>query len=181
MNILKTIRDKDVGSPVVAPEKFRGREASRAIVFDQEKKIALLHSTKNHFHKLPGGGVEEGEDIKMALRREVLEEIGCEIENIRELGIIEEYRNKFELHQLSYCFITDLAGEKGTPQLDEGEITEGFVTEWLALDDAITTLETETDIKDYQGNFIQVRDLVFLREAKTNSNGLGVYLVKRDS
>ncbi len=166
MNILKTIRDEDVGSPVAAPEKFRERKASRAIVFDQEKKIALLHSTKNSFHKLPGGGVEVGEDLEAALRREVLEEIGGEITNIRELAVIEEYRNKFELHQLSYCFIAYLSGEKGLPHLDEGEIAEGFVTEWLSLDEAVVTLEKETDIQDYQGKFIQVRDLAFLREAK---------------
>src|SRR3990167_2065115 len=103
MKILKTIRDKDLGLDFQNPSVYeREREAARAIVFDKDNNIALLHATNKSYHKLPGGGVEKGEDIIQALKREVLEEIGCEIDSIKELGIIEEYRNKFSLHQLSY-------------------------------------------------------------------------------
>ncbi len=40
-----------------------------------------------------GRGIEEGEDNIEALKRECMEEIGCTITNVRELGVIEEYRN----------------------------------------------------------------------------------------
>ena len=95
-----------------------------------------------------------------------MEEIGCAVKNIRGVGAIEEYRNKFKLHQFSYCYIADVSGEKGVPHLEEGEIAEGFVTEWLDLDSAIKTLEDEEGVDDYQGKFIQMRDLAFLKEAK---------------
>ncbi len=95
-----------------------------------------------------------------------MEEIGCEITNIRELGIIEEYRNAIPLHQLSYCYTADLVGEKGTPRLEDDEIAEGFVTEWLDLDSAIKTLESEKDTDHYEAKFMQMRDLLFLQEAK---------------
>lgn len=71
--------------------------------------------TKKFYHKLPGGGVEEGEDIETGLRRESFEEIGCTIEYIHELGTIEEYRNECRngggRHQISHCFIAEIAGD----------------------------------------------------------------------
>ena len=137
MEIIKIIRDADIGASFPAPATYRERRASRAIVFDQDGKIALLDATKKNYHKLPGGGIDEGEDVQMALDRELMEETGCSVENLRELGIIEEYRNNYELHQTSYCFLADLVGEKGTSNLEEGEIAEGFETVWVNLEDAI--------------------------------------------
>ncbi len=93
MKLLKTIRDKDLGLDFAEPSVYRERKASRALVFDKDNNIALLHAKNKSYHKLPGGGIEDGEDIIQALRREAMEEIGCEIDNIKELGIVEEYRN----------------------------------------------------------------------------------------
>jgi len=166
MKILKTIKDKDLGLDFENTSVYQERKAARAIIFDKKNNVALLHATKKHYHKLPGGGVEEGEDFIKALKREAMEEIGCEITNIKELGIIEEFRNKIPEHQLSYCFIANLVGEKGTPHLEEDEIADGFESVWLNLDVAIKTLEGETDIENYLGKFIRVRDLHFLREAR---------------
>lgn len=166
MEILRTIVDADIGSDVGRPATLEERRASRAIVFDADGNVALLHATRKHYHKLPGGGIEAGEGIHEALRRETLEEIGCHITNIRDLGIIEEYRNKLSLHQISYCFIADVLGEKGEPHLEEGEIADGFDPVWMDLESAIQTLEAEDSIENYEGRFIRLRDLTFLKEAK---------------
>lgn len=165
MDIIKIIKDEDIGSDTPAPSKYIERKAGRAIVFDNDNMVALLHSTKSDYYNLPGGGVEEGEDIMTALRREVLEEIGCEIKNIRDLGIIEEYRNEFSLHQISYCYTADVAGEKGSPNLTESEIADGFETVWVSLEEAIRLTEVSGDTSYYEGRFMRMRNLIFLKGA----------------
>lgn len=165
MVTLKVIRDTDIGSNTPDPEHYEERRAARAIVFDGERKVALLHATKKGYHKLAGGGIEEGEDIIEALKRECLEEIGCNIGNVKELGVIEEYRNDFKLHQISYCFIADLVGEKGQNKLEADELADGFEPEWMTIEDAIRALESEASIEHYEGRFIRLRDLTFLKEA----------------
>ena len=82
------------------------------------------------------------------------------------MGIIEEYRNKFRLHQISYCFIADLSGGKGAPNFEQGKIRDGFEPAWLNISLAIKILENESGVKDYEGKFIWLRDLTFLKEAK---------------
>lgn len=170
MKFLKTITDKDFDSNIPAPEKYKEREAARAVVFDKDNNVAILHVTKDHYHKIPGGGIEEGEDIMQALKREVLEEIGCEIENIKELGIIEEYRNKHPLHQTSYCFTANVFGEKGKPNFTAKEIAGGFEVTWLSLDDAIEVIRNEDESEIYESDFMTKRDLAFLKEAKNLRN-----------
>ena len=166
MEIIKTIRDTDIGSNNPDPERYEQRRAARALVFDTENKIALLHATKKGYHKLPGGGIEQGEDIIEALKRECIEEIGCDIQDAKELGIVEEYRNEFKMHQISYCYLARLKGEKGQNHLEEDEAADGFEPEWMSLEDAIKTLEREASIEHYEGRFIRLRDLTFLRAAE---------------
>lgn len=166
MKTIKIIYDKDIGSNIPSPETYGERRATRALVFDQERRMALLHATNKGYHKLPGGGIEDGEDMFEALRRECLEEIGCNIGNIRELGIIEEYRNGFKLHQVSYCYIADLVGEQGQNKLEEDEAADGFEPEWMKLEDAIKILESEAGIEHYEIRFMRLRDLTFLKAAR---------------
>jgi 8-oxo-dGTP diphosphatase len=167
MEIIQVIRDADISENFPLPAEYRERVSARAIVFDTEGNMALLHVTKKNYHKLPGGGVEKGEEIKQGLIRELKEEIGCAVENIRELGIIEEYRNKHALRQISHCFIADLSGEKGMPDLDEGEIADGFEPVWVRLEEAVRTLESEAlRVEEYGEKFMCLRDLTILKEAQ---------------
>lgn len=165
MRIIKTITDVDIGSEIPVPEKFKERKATRCVVFDKDSKIALVYAAANNYHKLPGGGLEEGEEIENGLRRELVEEIGCEVENIRDLGIIEEYRNMIGLHQMSYCFISNVKS-LGTPQLDPNEVIEGYQTKWVNIDDALFILDKELGIDHYDGKFMLMRDIAIIQEAK---------------
>lgn len=162
MEMLKIINFGEVDEAAAA--SYRLREASRAVVFDGDNNVAVFHATKNNYYKLPGGGIEQGEDRQEALKRECQEEIGCDIEVIGELGCIIEYRAEQNLRQVSYCYVARVVGEKGLPHLEAGEIAEGFQTEWLPYGEAKKLLEGSSPTV-YEGKFMVARDLAFLEAA----------------
>lgn len=51
-----------------------------------DNKILVL-KRKNGYWEFPGGGIEWGESPENAAKREALEEIGLEIENLRLIGV----------------------------------------------------------------------------------------------
>ncbi|TXG76136.1 NUDIX domain-containing protein [Patescibacteria group bacterium] len=166
-NVL-TIHEQDIvpDAPDIDTAGFRKREATRAVVLDNDGKIALLRVGLYDYHKLPGGGIDEGEDIPTAIERELLEEIGCKAEVTGEVGKIVEYRNQFELVQTSYCFKAAQVGEKGKPDFTEKELREQFSIVWADdIDGAISLLEQD-EPTNYEGKFIKIRDLALLKAVR---------------
>jgi 8-oxo-dGTP diphosphatase len=64
---------------LIAKEKLTFRASVYAVLIN-EGKILLVHNRRGGKLALPGGGIEIGEPILNALRREVKEESGLEIE-----------------------------------------------------------------------------------------------------
>ena len=147
-------------------KKYRLRKASRAIVINNENKIALLFVSKHNYHKLPGGGVESGEDLETALHREILEETGYNIKIKQDIGMIIEYRDDKDMRQESYCYLAKVDGEIKEPSFTEKEKADGFKLIWVTIDNAIAILKNDRP-KTESGRFIQVRDLTFLEKARS--------------
>lgn len=165
MKLLLTIKDK----PIPTKNKIPFRYASRAIVFDKNNLIPLLFVSNQNYHKLPGGGIEDGESKIKALEREILEETGCKMEVRGEVGKIVEYRSEFNLIQTSYCYFGTVL-VKGKQSLTEEETSEKFELIWVLLSEAISKIKNDKPL-DYEGSFIQQRDLRFLEEFnKSNKN-----------
>ena len=169
MKLLLELKDDDIG---VRPRKIKTeiRSAARAVIFSGNK-IALIHVTKNNYHKLPGGGIEKGETVKGALVREIAEETGCKIKITREVGKVIEHRShegivmrNAGLLQTSYCYLADVM-EKGKTNFDEGEKEAGYKLEWTSLASAIKIIENSKP-NNYEGKFIVRRDLALLKAAK---------------
>ncbi len=161
MKLLKEIKDKEWPKD---ESTLKIREASRAVLFDRNGLIPLLFVSKYSYYKLPGGGIDVGENKIKALVREVLEEVGSKIEIEGEVGKVIEFRSKWNLKQVSYCYIGRIIS-KGTPTFTEKELRQGFKLLWLPLDEAISKVENSKPT-NYEGSFIQKRDAIFLREVK---------------
>jgi 8-oxo-dGTP diphosphatase len=121
MKVLATIKEQDVNSdaPIVDTSEFSHRRAVRAVVLDKTGQVALLNVSRKGYHKLPGGGIDEGEDMQVALERELLEEIGCKAEIVAEIGKILEYRDEWQQFQESYCYLAKLVGDQKPSEFTE--------------------------------------------------------------
>ncbi|MBZ9689308.1 NUDIX domain-containing protein [Clostridium estertheticum] len=174
MDLISEIYEKDIGYKHENIDiSYKLRKASRSIVLNDSQKIALLFVSKNNYHKLPGGGIEAGEDIKIALNREVMEEVGVNIDVLGEIGTIIEYRNRHELLQISYCYYSEVKGAIKEPSYTDEEINNGFQLKWVTLDEAISILENDKP-DNYLGKFIQSRDLMFLKSAECLLNSSNI-------
>jgi 8-oxo-dGTP diphosphatase len=174
MNLLLELSEEDIGFKRASRDrKFSLRKAARAVVLNEQQRIALLYVERKSYHKLPGGGLEQGEDVKSALHREVIEEAGVEIRVTRELGAIIEYRVQHELLQLSYGYLALVDKFLSGPTLTEEEKNNGFILKWVPIDEAISLLQNDTPI-DYVGRFIRNRDLAYIMEASTIINQMEI-------
>ena len=169
MKIIGTITEKDFGRQDT-PEKWASyhvRPGARAVLLDKTSRIALMHVSNHCYYKLPGGGIDPGEDTITALKRELLEEAGASsIEIVSEIGQVNEYRDSWDIKAEHYCFIAQLTGEIVEPSRTEKEIEHGYETVWAKdIDEAISLVESGKPT-EYGQDFEKLRELTFLKETK---------------
>src|SRR5256886_17637247 len=85
-----------------SPASFR--IAVSALIFD-EGRVLLAHRRDIDWWNLPGGGMEVGETVDEALRREVAEETGLEVEVEQLVGVYSKPQ-KQEVVLTFHCHIT---------------------------------------------------------------------------
>ncbi len=140
------------------------RLAARGIFLTENGMIPLIFVSKDNYYKLPGGGVEEGEEEKRTLIREVKEDTGSNVKIRGEVGKIIEYRSKWKMKQISFCFWGEVIS-KGEPSFTEEELKDGFEIKWFTIKKALKLFK-EVSVDDYHGKFVTERDFYFLREAE---------------
>ena len=86
---MKRLFEIDLHDYGINDKVFR-RPSARGIIFDDCGRLALVYSKKEKFYKFPGGGIQDDEDKKEALIREVREETGLVVvpESIEEFGSV---------------------------------------------------------------------------------------------
>ena len=164
MKQIAIIRGQDIapGSPLVDPSNYPYRECARAVLF-HSKRVALVYIANEHYYKLPGGGIEPNETAVAALRREVLEETGYQIENIKEIGETLEYKDFKPERQRALCFTAAIVGKPIVVQLTDEEKAIGPTLVWADnLEQAIKLTEVARP-ESISARFIQYRELLFLR------------------
>ncbi|EKO3429372.1 NUDIX domain-containing protein [Vibrio fluvialis] len=156
--------------PEVEPlsqQRILQRKAARAIVLDGED-ILMLYTERYYDYTLPGGGVDEGEDILQGMVRELEEETGAQnIHNIKPFGLYEEFRPWYKddadvMHMVSYCFTCKIDRELGDTNYEDYEIKNGMKPVWINIRDAITHNELTMAESEKKGMSIE-RETFLLR------------------
>lgn len=145
------------------------RRIARAIVFDDDGYYYFVRAERDDdFGKATlietsGGGVEEGEDLVTAIKRELKEELGVDVEVICKLGTVSDYYNLIHRHNLNNYFLCKVVSF-GDKNLTQDEI-ESFHLSTLRLscDEAVAEYDRcrETGL----GRLIANRELPILRRA----------------
>lgn len=122
------------------------RPSVRGIII-KEGRLAMMHSLKYNYYKLPGGGIEEGESLEDTLVREVREESGLIVkkDSIKEFGYVRRIeKGKIEdiFVQENYYFLCDVEEIGQEQELDDYEEEEHFTLEYVTPTQAIAVNET---------------------------------------
>ena len=165
MILIDKITDQDLNEKSIEMINPRMRYGARDILIRNDGKIAVFNKSKKNEYKLPGGGIEENENPKDAFKREVLEETGCTVDIIEELGTIEEYKSQDNFKQISYVFVGKVIEDTKNLHLTQKEQEEGAILTWQypfeALDLIMNSYDNLVASKYesvYHTKFIVLRD-----------------------
>lgn len=102
----------------------------RALLVDPSGRIALVRHHYVGGWYLPGGGVDKGESAEVAIRRELVEEVGLTAVAIS--GVLGVYHSRAEAKDDHVIvFTVDVADPAGLTAADPREIAEA---RWFAAD-----------------------------------------------
>lgn len=106
-----------------------------ALIFDPAGRLFLMQSHKwGGRYVVPGGHVELGETLEAALRREVAEETGLAIHDIRFL-CTQEFIYDPAFWQPRHFIFFDFACRTDRTEVQLNDEAEGYV--WTAVDEAL--------------------------------------------
>ena len=87
------------------------RQIVRAVVADGEGRYCFVRVERDDefgratLIETSGGGVEPGEDPETALRRELREELGAQVEVLCPLGVVSDYYNLIHRHNINRYYL----------------------------------------------------------------------------
>lgn len=106
--------------------------AVAAFVTNSQGQVLMLKSPRRGDWEFPGGQVEEGETLTLALEREVLEETGI---IVKPLSLVGVYSNTKKPSILMLDFVCEyISGEPKTS-------TESLLVEWVAKNEALSRVK----------------------------------------
>lgn len=119
------------------------------VVIDNDGKLLLgkrghATSINSGLWESPGGGVEFGETLEAAARREAMEELGIEIEIVAPLQVVEFIKD--DQHIIGPAFVCKIAS--GTPKICEPDKCEELG--WFTVNEAKQLDLTEFAVKDIE-------------------------------
>ena len=134
--VLKSFSDADFGLEDKDFSNTKKRTIVRGIVVDQAGNVAVFNKRVANEYKLPGGVVKDGESTEDTFLKEIKREIGCEIEIIEDIGIVEERMSQDEVVQETYVYVGRVL-EKGKIDYQNQEIDEFGKVMWVSPEEAL--------------------------------------------
>ncbi|MEK4371077.1 NUDIX domain-containing protein [Paenibacillus sp. FSL R5-0473] len=119
------------------------RNSAKAVIVQDGRLLVIrLEDQYGTAYVFPGGGQEKGEELKDAVARECLEEIGQAV-NVGELLHIREYIGKnhefaewdADIHQVEFYFACSLIDPEATVFEGSNPDDHQVAVEWIALED----------------------------------------------
>jgi len=111
-----------------------------------------------------GGGVEDGEPPEDALRRELREELGAEVEILAEIGTVSDYYNLIHRHNINHYYLCR-ATAFGDTNMTEAEVNAFHLTTLkMTYDEAVAEYERCND--NPLGRLLSARELPVLKWAR---------------
>ncbi|MGM9880403.1 MAG: NUDIX domain-containing protein [Bacilli bacterium] len=146
------------------------RNVVRAIVFDEEDKFYFVRAVRDDdFGKATlietsGGGVEENEELLDAIKRELKEELGVEVDVVCKIGVVSDYYNLIHRHNINNYFLCKVKSF-GDKKLTKEEMDDFHLsTLRLSYEEACKEYEYRANTK--LGKLISNRELPILHRAK---------------
>lgn len=99
------------------------RKKVRGLIFKNKNTLVCIEENGygiKHLLKLPGGSVEKNESNIKAIQREILEETGYKIGDIKCIGFIENIRKEYAIH-ITY-YVAETKGNKKELKLTDEEL-----------------------------------------------------------
>ena len=151
------------------------REIVRAIVVDDAGSYYFVRAVRDDefgaatLIETSGGGVEPGEALDEAIRRELREELGAEVEILTGIGVVSDYYNLIHRHNLNHYFLCRVRSF-GNRHLTEDEADRFHLsTLKLSYDEAVAEYEERACTR--LGRLIANRELPILKRAKELLDG----------
>ncbi len=173
MEEIARITEADLGLKTPSDKPNNRKKLDVRVLLKNEKgEICVVKSLRYDYIQIPGGGVEDGETLEEAAKRETREEVGYEIADLKPLGYVVEERYGLTGDDAEKAFVfTAKAGKNVGTDLTEEEKEEGFIPVWTTVDEASKIIEekdkklssTSQDKKSYNGTFANRRDLMIIR------------------
>ena len=116
----------------------RPRVIVGAFIFNDKNELFLMKTVQwSNKYTVPGGGLEPGEELEEAVKREVKEETDMDIENLEFIGFTNAYdvNEKYKKAYNHLVFFDFIARVKGEPKIKLNK--EGVGYKWFKIDDLI--------------------------------------------
>lgn len=145
------------------------RRIARAIVFDDAGYFYFVRAERDDdfgratLIETSGGGVEAGEDLDSAIKRELKEELGAEVEVACKIGVVSDYYNLIHRRNLNNYFLCKIVSF-GDKHLTRDEIEDFHLsTIKLTYEESLAEYEKRRETK--LGRLIANREMPILKKA----------------